>query len=305
MADRRLLIFHTVAKVLSFTRAAKALHMTQPAITSQVRQLEDELNTRLFDRNHNRISLTDAGRLVASHGEQILEQYARMEGEVRELTGSVSGVLLLGASTTIAEYVLPSVLGNFKSRYPDVEIRLRVSNTDGVVAMVERNDIDLGVVEGPVSNKKLAVEVNRIDRLVAVVPLGHPLASQRTATLEELVCYPYIAREEGSGTREVIAERLRSAGLDEADLNVTMELGSPESVKGAVEAGMGISILSYTTIAKELQLGTLVALNLSPPMERPFSFVHQKQKFRVRVMVEFLEFARIYCANESAVQTRL
>ena len=159
MSDRRLQVFYSVAKHLSFTKAAGVLHMTQPAVTFQVRQLEEQFNTRLFDRNHNRIYLTVAGELVYHFARQIFELYSRMEGEVRELTGNVSGVVILGASTTIAEYLLPSLLGAFKRRFADIAIRLRVSNTDGVVAMVEDNAIDLGVVAPPVSNKSLVEEV--------------------------------------------------------------------------------------------------------------------------------------------------
>jgi DNA-binding transcriptional LysR family regulator len=299
MADRRLQVFFTVARLLSFTKAAETLHMTQPAVTFQVRQLEEYFNTRLFDRTHNRISLTDAGNLVYGYAEKIFDLYNEMENMIKEMTGEISGSLTIGASTTIAEYMLPSLLGDFRKRYQDVVIHLKVSNTEGIVSMVENNVIDLGVVEAPVGNKNLVVETCRNDRLVAIVPNGHPLASHDVVHLDELLEYPFICREEGSGTREVIEEYICHAEGCKEGLNVAMELGSPEAVKGAVEAGMGISIVSEAIIAKELKLGTLVAVELDPPMERPFSFVHQKQKFRVRVMDELLEFARGYCKEES------
>jgi len=302
MADRRLQVFHTVARLLSFTKAAETLHMTQPAVTFQVRQLEEYFNTRLFDRTHNRISLTDAGRRVYEYADRIFDLYGEMENAVRELTGDVSGVLIIGASTTIAEYMLPALLGDFKSQFPDVNIRLKVSNTDGIVSMVENNAIDLGVVEAPVTNKNLVVEVCRMDKLVAIVPPRHELAKEQKINLKQLLPYPYICREEGSGTREVILEYIANTGYAVADLDITMELGSPEAIKGAVEAGMGISIISRATIAKELQLGTLVAIDLDPPLERPFSFVHQKQKFRMRAMDGLLDFARNYCLEHRDVQ---
>jgi len=295
MADRRLQVFHTVARHLSFTKAADALHMTQPAVTFQVRQLEEYFNTRLFDRTHNRISLTEAGKRVFEYADRVFELYAEMENSVRELTGEISGLLIIGASTTIAEYMLPALLGDFKHKYPDVNVRLKVSNSDGIVQMVENNIIDLGVVEAPVSNKNLAVEECRKDELVAVVPPTHEMATAKTMPISKLVDYPYICREEGSGTREVIMESLVEQGMNSNDLNVSMELGSPEAIKGAVEAGMGISVVSRATVSKELQLGTLVALSLEPNLQRPFSFVHQKQKFRLRAMDELLEFARQYC----------
>jgi DNA-binding transcriptional LysR family regulator len=295
MADRRLQVFHTVARLLSFTKAAETLHMTQPAVTFQVRQLEEHFNTRLFDRTHNRISLTDAGRVVFESAERIFDLYAQMENAVREITGEISGALTIGASTTIAEYLLPPLLGDFKERYPDVNIHLKVANTEGIVSLVENNIIDLGVVEAPVANKSLVVEVCKRDQLVAIVPPNHPLAALGAIDIGRLLDYPFICREEGSGTREVINDYLQAQPSGQASLRIAMELGSPEAIKGAVEAGMGVSVVSRTTIQKELKLGTLVALQLTPPLYRPFSFVHQKQKFRLRVMEELLDFARAYC----------
>ncbi|HFQ14073.1 MAG TPA: LysR family transcriptional regulator [Gammaproteobacteria bacterium] len=295
MADRRLQVFQTVARLLSFTKAAEELHMTQPAVTFQVRQLEEQYNTRLFDRTHNRISLTEAGQKVYESAVRIFELYAEMDNAVRELTGDVGGVLILGASSTIAEYMLPVLLGDFKKEYPDVSIRLKVSNSEGIVRQVENNSIDLGVVEAPVNNKNLVVEECRTDELVLIVPPDHELAKRDKVCPKELVNYPFICREEGSGTREVMLDSMSADGGSTADLNVVMELGSLEAIKGAVEAGMGISVLSSATLEKELKLGTLAAVRLDPPARRPFSFVHQKQKFRVRAMDELLNFARNYC----------
>jgi DNA-binding transcriptional LysR family regulator len=269
-------------------------------VTFQVRQLEEQFKTRLFDRTHNRISLTEAGQRVYEYADRIFDLYAEMENAVRDMTGEISGMLVIGASTTIAEYMLPSLLGDFKKQYPDINVHLKVSNSDGIVSMVENNDIDLGVVEAPVLNKNLVVEECRKDRLVAIVPPQHALASQQSVAVKELLENAYIAREEGSGTREVIQEYLAELGLQVSDVHVSMELGSPEAIKGAVEAGMGISIVSEVTIHKELQLGSLVALELDPPLERPFSFVHQKQKFRQRAMDELLSFARAYCESHQS-----
>jgi len=296
MADRRLKVFHTVAKLLNFTKAADALHMTQPAVTFQIRQLEEYFNTRLFDRTHNRVSLTEAGLRVYSFSGRIFELYDEMENSIREMTGDVSGVVTLGASTTIAEYMLPFLLGDFKAKNPEVNIRLKVSNTDGIVSMVENNVIDLGIVEASVSNKNLQVDVCRMDQLVAVVPPNHALSNASTLTAQEMISHPFICREEGSGTREVIAEYLMESGVKE-EPNVCLELGSPESIKSAVEAGMGISIMSQSTVQKEIKLNTLVAIPLEPVLERPFSFVHQRHKFKVRAMEELLDFAKNYCKS--------
>ncbi len=296
MADRRLKVFDTVAKLLNFTKAADALHMTQPAVTFQIRQLEEYFNTRLFDRTHNRVSLTEAGLRVYGFSGRIFELYDEMEHAIREMTGDVSGVVTLGASTTIAEYMLPFLLGDFKAKNPEVNIRLKVSNTDGIVSMVENNVIDLGIVEASVSNKNLQVDVCRMDQLVAIVPLTHPLANSKRVSAQEIVIHPFICREEGSGTREVIAEYLQEIGITE-DPKVCLELGSPESIKSAVEAGMGMSIMSQSTVQKEIKLKTLVAIPLDPPLKRPFSFVHQRHKFKVRAMEELLDFAKQYCQS--------
>lgn len=299
MSDRRLRVFHTVAKLLSFTKAAEALHMTQPAVTFQVRQLEEYFNTRLFDRTHNKVNLTAAGEKVSEFAERIFDLYAEMENSVRDLTGEISGALTIGASTTIAEYMLPALLGEFKNRYPDINLRLKVSNSDGVVSMVEHNVIDLGVVEAPVSNKNLIVEICHEDQLVVVAAPEHELVKRASkVTAADIKEYPFVCREEGSGTREVIMQYLADEGVTAAEMNFSFELGSPEALKGAVEAGMGISILSRSTIEKELKLNTLAELQLDPPLSRPFSFVRQRQKFRVRVMEELLEFAQSYCAKK-------
>ena len=297
MADRRLQVFYTVARLLSFTKAADSLHMTQPAVTFQIRQLEEYFNTRLFDRTHNKISLTEAGQEVFAYAERIIGLYNEMDNQVRKLTGDVIGVLVIGASTTIAEYRIPTLLGDFQQKYPDVKLRLKVSNTVGIVHMVENNEIDVGVVEAPVNNKNLVVKVCWCDQLMLICPPDHELADAKIIEAEQVQPYPFIAREEGSGTREVISKYFEQRGLNFGDLKTTMEFGSPESVKSAVEAGLGVSIISETTLAKELKLGTLRAISLEPAMIRPFSIVYQRQKFRLRAMEEFLEFADEHCED--------
>ena len=283
MADRRLQVFHTVARVMSFTKAAEILHMTQPAVTFQIKQLEDAFNTRLFDRTHNKITLTEAGRVVYDYAEQILESYAKMANDVKDLTGDITGALVIGASTTIAEYLLPRLLGVFKKQFPDVTLRLQVGNTDAIVSMVENNLLDLGIVEAPVYNKNLEVITCRLDELVVIVPPDHPLAAFETIRPEQLTLYPFILREEGSGSRAVIDEYMRNAGMNFIDFDIVMELGSPESVKMAVESEVGVAITSRTTLSKEIKLGTLKAIPLNPPLMRPFSHVRQRQIGRAHV----------------------
>lgn len=294
MADRRLKIFHTVARLLNFTKAGEQLHMTQPAVTFQIRQLEEQFNTRLFDRTHNKVTLTDTGKLVYMYADRILKIYDDMHHSITEMTGDVSGGVSLGASTTIAEYMLPLLIGKFKVKYPDVKISLKESNTEDIVAMVENNVIDLGIVEGSVNNKNLLVEQCRVDQLVVIMPNSHQLTKETTLRVDDILSHPFICRESGSGTQEAITNYIKEQGSDNK-LNVCFELSSPEAIKGAVEAGMGISIVSGASIEKELKLGTLTAVELTPKLERPFSFVRQRYKFKSRAADELLEFAQNFC----------
>jgi len=296
MADRRLKIFHTVARLLNFTKAAEELHMTQPAVTFQIRQLEEQFNTRLFDRTHNKVSLTDVGKRVFSYAERILKLYEDMTLSVTEMTGDVSGTVSLGASTTIAEYVLPLLIGEFKKKFPEVVISLHESNTDEIVNMVENNKLDIGIIEGQVNNKNLLVHECKLDQLVVIMPNGHPLCEMKQLRVEDFVSYPFISREHGSGTQETIRRYVEENGDGEM-LNICFELSSPVAIKGAVEAGMGISIVSSATIVKELQLATLWAVELSPKLERPFSFVRQRYKFKSRAADQLLSFAQEFCKN--------
>ena len=294
MSDRRLQVFHTVAAELSFTRAAEILNMTQPAVTHQIRQLEEELNTRLFDRANNRISLTAAGKAVLTYASRIIALYGELNESVKSLTGDRSGLVTLGASTTIAEYMLPGMLGDFQLEFPDVQIRLRVANTDAVVSMVADNTIDLGVVEGQVDSQLLRIEECQQDELQVLMPSNHPLTKETSITPSQLVDHPFINREDGSGTRGVIERYFANHDTDVGQLNRLFELGSTEAIKGLVQAGMGVSIVSKATVAKELALGLLATRPLSPPLMRPLYFVRQRQKFRTQVMDELFQFARQY-----------
>ena len=294
MSDRRLQVFHTVAAELSFTRAAEILNMTQPAVTHQIRQLEEELNTRLFDRANNRISLTAAGEAVLTYASRIIALYGELNESVKSLTGDRSGLVTLGASTTIAEYMLPGMLGDFQQEFPDVQIRLRVANTDAVVSMVADNTIDLGVVEGQVDSQLLRIEECQQDELQVLMPSNHPLTQEASITPSQLVDHPFINREDGSGTRGVIERYFANHDTDVGQFNRLFELGSTEAIKGLVQAGMGVSIVSKATVAKELALGLLATRPLSPPLMRPLYFVRQRQKFRTQVMDELFQFARQY-----------
>ncbi len=275
--------------------------MTQPAVTFQVRQLEEHFDTRLFDRTHNRVTLTDVGTVVYEISERIFELYDEMDRRVKEMTGEVGGSLNIGASMTIAENMLPALLGKFRQKHPDLSIRLKVGNTESIVSMVEHNVVDLAIVEGSITNKNLLVETCRRDELVVIMPPDHELAGNDSLSIEQLMPYPFICREEGSGTREVVLNYLSDNGFPEG-WDVCMELGSPEAIKGAVEAGMGLSIMSSAGISKELKLGLLTAVPLKPRLFREFAFVRQRHKFRLPAMEELLEFSREYCQESTPMQ---
>ncbi len=297
MVDRRLQVFHAAARELSFTKAGDVLFMTQPAVSFQVTQLEEALDVRLFDRLHNRIRLTTIGEQVYCYAQQILDVYDDMERSVRALAEDSAGHMQLGASTCVADYVFPSLLAEFKHSHPNAAIQLKVANSEAIVSMVEGHEIDLGVVEGPVTNKNLKLERYHARSLVVIVPPGHPLAGRRQMPARALLENPFIAREQGSGTRDVLHHYLRGNGLDPARLDPIMEIGNPESIKGAVAAGLGISVVSRASVCKELRLGTLAALELNPPMTLPYSLVYRNEKFRSRISREFQVFARQRCRD--------
>ena len=290
MADRRLQVFHTVAKQLSFTKAAELLFMTQPAVTFQVKQLEEHFNTRLFERSHGKISLTPAGELALDYAERILNMTSEMEARISELTGQVSGPLLIGASTTIAEYMLPKLLGEFKRRHPETQARLTVANSETIEHKVADHTLDLGLIESPSHNPNLVTKVCCEDELVMICAPSSELARSPVISPSQLAAFPYISRESGSGTRECIDDYFRENGVNLDELNLVMELGSREAIKGAVSAGLGAAVVSSTTVTKEIRLGELVAIPMTPPLRRQLSLVYPQEKFRSKLLQAFLEF---------------
>ncbi|MEO5362035.1 MAG: selenium metabolism-associated LysR family transcriptional regulator [Magnetococcus sp. DMHC-8] len=295
-SDTRLRVFYAVARHLSFTRAAEELDLTQPAITFQIRQLEDHFGTRLFDRHHNRISLTEVGRAVFDHAERILELYHETEKTVHEMTGVTSGLIKLGASTTIGEYFLPTILSGYHERFPGVKVRMTVHNTSMVVRKLEDATIDLGMVEGPVNNSNLLVAPCMDDELVVILSPRSPLAEWTEIPLSRLAAIPFVSREEGSGTRAVVEALLSQTGHPYHRLNMVLELGSTEAIKVAVESNIGFGIVSSTALRKETRLQTLLVRRIQGiPMMRQLNFVYQKQKFRSKAVEAFLQFASTQC----------
>jgi DNA-binding transcriptional LysR family regulator len=292
MADRRLQVFHAVAKQMSFTKAAEVLFMTQPAVTFQIKQLEEHFNTRLFERGHGRIALTPAGEVVLEYAERILSLSSELDTRLREMTGRLSGPLLIGASTTIAEFLLPPVLGEFKSLHPDVLAKLVVGNSETIENRVAEHTLDIGLIEATSRLPALATEVCCEDELQVIVTPRHPLARLKSVTPKQLVPYPYVSRESGSGTREFTDLYFRKAGIQPADLNVVMELTSPEALKGVVGTGLGYAIVSRAIVAKDQRLGDLVAIPLQPRLMRALSLVYPRERFRSRLLNTFVDFAK-------------
>jgi DNA-binding transcriptional LysR family regulator len=300
MADRRLQVFHAVAKHLSFTKAAEALFMTQPAVTFQIRQLEEHFNTRLFDRAHGRISLTPAGQVALEYAERILGLSSELDTRLKEMSGQVTGPLLIGASTTMAEFLLPQVLGEFKARYPGVVPRLFVANSEAVQARIAERTLDLGFIEGESHLPLLVTDVVCDDELQVVCAPAHPLAKLKSASPKALTEHAYISREPGSGTREVIDHYLEKAGVPPDSLQVVMELGSPEALKGLVATGLGFAIMSRATVSKETRLAQLVAVPLAPRLTRHLSVVYPKERFHSRLVSGFVPFAKYRLAARPA-----
>ena len=300
MSDRRLKAFYTVARLASFTKAAKVLHLTQPAVTFQVRQLENYYKTRLFDRTHNRVSLTESGRKAFGYAEKIFELYKDLDLEMSRLAGDMSGPVTVAASNTIAVYMLPRLLREFRAQHPQMALCLKVSNTEGAAMMVESGAADLGIVEGPVPSQALQVDVCKMDELVAIAPPNHPLLRAASARIVQVLQHPFVTREEGSGTREAIIDYLKSRRINPDRMDIVMELGGLEAIKAAVESGMGVSILSRETIRKELKLKTLGCVSLAPPLKRKLSLVCMRRLPRPSAVEALMAFALDFCASSEA-----
>lgn len=292
MADRRLQVFHAVAKHLSFTRAADALFMTQPAVTFQIKQLEEQYGTRLFERRYGSISLTPAGEILLEFAQRIIALSDEMDTRIGELTGEMRGPLLVGASTTIAEFMLPRVLGEFNALYPQVRARLIVGNSEIIESQVAEQTLDLGLIEAPAKLSGLSSQMCCEDELQVICAADYPLAEFSKLTPAELVDYEFISREPGSGTRAITDAYFELHGIAPGSLKTQMELGSPEALKGVVSTGLGFAIVSRVVVEKEMRLGELLSIPLDPPLKRGLYLVHPQERFQSRLLTTFIDFAR-------------
>ncbi len=265
----------------SFSGAAKDLGISQPAVTMQLQALESDTGATLLDRRYRRIDLTEAGRALLPHARRVLEQVQAARAEITALSGSVTGRLHIAASTTPGVYVVPSLLGGFKDAYPEVRVSVSVHDSTEVVEVVEHGDAHFGITGAVVKGSRVSFEQIRGDELILIAPPTSPLARRKKGPkglkLEDLSDERWVFREPGSGTRQVAESILNAQGLDTAEVDVVVELGTGEALVSAVEGGLGVAVVSRLVAAKALQVGSVAEINVEGlPAARPFFTVLPK-----------------------------
>ncbi len=277
MEDHKLKVFCTVAEMKSFSKASEIIHLTQPAVSLQIQTLEETFETKLFDRSSNTVVLTPAGEILYKYAKDILSQYDAAERAVSGITGLVKGSMTIGASTTIGNYLLPRVIAEFRKVHPKIKIHLLVGNTKRITELLKGGVIDLGLVEGSVTKYKLTTEKLIADELALIVPANHHWLKLGEVSILELLKVPFVFREEGSGTRQVIEHYLSEHGIYPQDMTCSAILGSTEAIKDAVENGIGVAIVSRWAVRKELTHNTLKALKFKEcEMLREFSLLFNR-----------------------------
>lgn len=291
MSDFRLKVFLSVAKNLSFTKASQELFVSQPAITKHIQELETTYQTRLFERQGNKISLTAAGQLLLEHSERILDHYKQLEYEMHLLHNAYTGELKLGASTTIAQYVLPPLLASFIEKFPQVNLSLMSGNSREIETALQEHRIDLGLVEGIVRLPNLKYTDFLEDELVAIVHPGSRLTIGDEVLPEDLQRIPLVLRERGSGTLDVFEKALLQHDLKLSSLNVLLYLGSTESIKLFLTNSDCMGIVSVRSVRRELFSGLFRVVEIKGmPLLRTFSFA-QLQGQESGLSQVFMQFA--------------
>ncbi len=252
----RMRVFRSVAQHLNFSRAAEELLLSQPAVTQQVKALEDEFGVPLFDRAGGHIQLTPAGLALLPYAQKLRELSAEAVNAVAHACGEQAGALALGASQTIGQYLLPKLVAGFLELYPKVHVSACSGNTDAMLGALIARKVHLALIEGPELRKDLRIEPFMEDHMVLVVPASHEWAGHEV-DLDALKEVPLLMREFGSGSRRVVEQALNAAGLKPRDLRIRMELDSTEGLLSAVEAGLGITFVSRWAVRNQLALGTL------------------------------------------------
>ncbi|MBR6756319.1 MAG: LysR family transcriptional regulator [Peptococcaceae bacterium] len=293
MLNDSIRVFLTVVEKKSFSKAAKALFLTQPAVSFQIQMLEEYYGTRLFDRVSRNIVLTEAGHMLLKYANEMSNLQQELEKEMQDLTANIKGKLKIGASTTIGEYIAPYILGAFKQMYPEVQLSLEVANSEDIEAAVHDTTLDIGLIESSLIGKDLEAIPFLQDKMMLITPPDHPWAKTDSISVFELDKYPFISREKGSGTRVEMEQHLKKAGFSANNLNVIMELGSSSAIKAAVESNLGISILSKWTVQAEAKAGLLHQVNFKEDeFNRTFHIIYHKKKFRTQATEEFLRFLK-------------
>ncbi len=289
---RQLLTFRTVVDKGSFSHAAEELGISQPAVSFQIRALEERIGQRLLDRSGRRVTLTDAGRVVDAHARRMLALEDELLRDVAGLSDHLSGPLVLGSSTGPGELLLPHLLGGFKRENPDVEVSLVVQDTQTVCDRVLDDEIELGVVGAARPHRGLVFEPFVRDELVVICPPGHALAKKKRISLADLASQPIILQQRGSGVRAVLEAAFRASGVRMRDLDVTLELGLQQSVRVAVLDGLGITVISRLAVDRDLAEGRLVAVEVEGAvLARDFSLVRHAGRTPSRVSEGFVAYA--------------
>lgn len=288
---RRLEVFVKVAELGSFSRAAEALFLTQPTVSEHVRALEEDLGVPLLDRLGRGAVPTRAGELLLDYAHRVLVLMREARQAIDRFQGRLIGELVVGGSTIPGEYILPAVIGQFKAKYPDVSIRLRVGGSQQVSEWVQEGRVEIGMVGARPDSRVLIVRELMVDRLVIIVPPDHPWSSRQSVTLDDLRTEPLVLRERGSGTRQALERALAEAGIELSALRVAGEMGSAQAVKQAVRAGVGVSLVSRLAVEDECRARLLVCLPVRDlGVRRSFHLVTHRDRSRSPLAQAFLEF---------------
>lgn len=263
MNFKQLEAFIWVAELQSFTKASRQLYMSQPAVSFQIKALEENLQVSLFQRGDKKVILTEAGRLLYPEAKQLLRHYNRIKAGLDDLKGLKTGHLVVGASTIPGEYLLPILIGGFKEKYPGIKITLKVSGSGQVGRWVREREIDFGITGAPVDWEGTECMSWLKDQLVLIVPPSHPWAEMNEVSLEDLKKETIILRERGSGTRRTLEQKLSEHNISIEKLPCSMELGSTRAVITAVEAKLGVSIVSKYAVCEAISLGLVKEVTLN------------------------------------------
>lgn len=279
-------VFVTVIEQKNFSRAGDILNLSQPGVSLHIRNLENELGTKLIYRSPKQVQITEPGKILYRHAKQMLNHYETAKREINEFNNVVSGTMKIGASFTIGEYYLPKVLAEFAAQYPMVDIQIIISNSNDVIQGIRSNKLDIGLIEGETDYKDIDVTPFMNDEMIVVVPTDHPLSQMDLIEGNMLQNQTWVLREQGSGTRTYYDKLLRSLELN---IKKTFIFTSIQGVKEAVMAGLGIALLSRLTVQKELKSNELKTFHLkNEPLIRPFSIVKKLDFEASKAMELFL-----------------